>query len=142
MSYLMSSLKMKNIKLLFYILLCLPAFVLNAQEKLDTLEAGSVLIVKDFEPTISDAYKLKSSPAIFDTLSIQKEELDYEILTKSLATQFQPGKLKAAKLKGEPLDKLYNAYARFGVGLYATTYGDLLVNNLRSKKSNFGLVST
>jgi len=129
---------MKNSRILIILTLVLMSLGVFAQ-KPDTLEAGSVLIVKDFEPTISDAYKLKSSPRIYDSLQVEKEELSYDVLSKGLNTAFVPKTLKPAKLKGEPLEKLYNAYARFGVGLYATTYGDLLVNNLRSKKSNFGL---
>lgn len=128
--------KSTKIILIFAALLC---FMELQAQKEDTLEAGSVLIVKDFEPTISDANKLNRNPRIYDTLSIDKEEVSYEVLSQSMETEFSPKPLKAARLKGEPLDKLYNAYARFGVGLYATTYGDLLVNNLRSKKSNFGL---
>jgi len=129
---------MRNIKICILLALQLSSLAVFAQDP-DTLQAGSVLIVKDFEPTIPEAYKLKSSPKIFDTLNVKREPLKYDVLSKSLSTQFQPKPLKAAKLKGEPLEKLYNAHARFGVGLYATTYGDLLVNNLRSKKSNFGL---
>ncbi len=112
------------------------SFSLIAQ---DTLQGGSILIFKDYEPTISDAKKYKNSPNISDTVDIKMGEMKYNVLPKSVETNFKPNPLKAAKLKGEPLDKLYNGLAKFGVGLYATTYGTVQINNLRSRKATFGL---
>ncbi len=105
----------------------------------DTLQGGSVLIVKDYEPTISDATKLNGTPEIYDSLQLKKEEVIYAPLSKTIESSFSPGKLKAARLKGEPLEKLYNSYARLGVGAYATVKGTVQIHNLRSRKSNFGL---
>jgi len=115
----------------------LLAGVSIAQE--DTLQGGSVLIVKDYEPTISDATKLNGSPEIYDSLQLKKEEVKYSPLNKTIESSFTPSKLKAARLKGEPLDKLYNSYARLGVGAYATVKGTVQIHNLRSRKANFGL---
>jgi hypothetical protein len=123
-------------KLILISSLIVFGFVLQAQ---DTLQGGSVLIVKDYEPTISDATKLNESPRVYDSLRMKKEEVQYSPLSKTIESNFKPTALKAAKLKGEPLEKLYNSYARLGVGLYASVKGTVQIHNLRSRKSNFGL---
>lgn len=138
--------KMKKInfsffRLLFAGLVVVAAFNSNAQTLSrtdDTLKTKDVVIVKEFEPVISEAFKINDNPRIVDTLKPQTGELSYTTLKKQIDTEFEVLPIRAAVMKGEPLEKLYKAYARGGYGLYNTALGELYINNLRSRTKNYG----
>lgn len=104
----------------------------------DTLKPKDIVIVKEYEPTISDADKINKSPRVVDTLEVSQEPLDYSVIPKQIHTSFEVSPIKPAVMKGEPLDKLYKAYVKGGYGLYNTTLGELYINNLRSRTKNYG----
>lgn len=108
------------------------------QRSSDTLKMDDIVIVKEFEPVISEAYKISDNPRITDTLKPETGNLNYELMRKQITTQFEVLPIKAAVMKGEPLEKLYRAYAKAGYGLYNTTLGEVYVNNLRSRTKNYG----
>ena len=111
-----------------------PAFTRTG----DSIKTKDILIVKDFEPVISEAFKISDNPRISDTLKPEVGDLSYELLKKQIPTEFNVVPIKAAVMKGEPLEKLYRAYAKGGYGLYNTALGELYVNNLRSRTKNGG----
>lgn len=111
-----------------------PAFTRTG----DSIKTKDILIVKDFEPVISEAFKISDNPRISDTLKPEVGDLSYELLKKQIPTEFNVVPIKAAVMKGEPLEKLYRAYAKGGYGIYNTALGELYVNNLRSRTKNGG----
>ena len=110
----------------------------NARNGNDTLETGEVIIVKEFEPTIASARKMGSQPKLIE-LKTRELSFQYEEKPVSFESGFQPDSIKAARLKGEPLSRLYRNYLKLGLGNYLTTFGELYVNNVRSRNSLWGV---
>lgn len=109
-----------------------------AQNEEDTLRGGAVIIVKEFEPTISDASKILEEPKI-KPIEAPKINFKYRMLNKRASTSFLPDSIKAANMRGEPLDRLYRGYFRGGIGNYGTTNARLHLNNLRSRNGLYGV---
>ncbi len=101
------------------------------------METDSFTIVKAFKPALSHAPKIKSYPQISDTVE-KSVDLNYQFLDKRLSIDFDPEPIQAAKIKGEPLVKLYKGYAKLGMGTNVTPMADIYFNKLRSKKSSYG----
>ncbi|MEQ8522703.1 MAG: hypothetical protein RIC15_11180, partial [Vicingaceae bacterium] len=119
---------------MLYVLLVAPAFA-NAQ---DSLEVDSFIIVKEFRPSLSAAPKIRVNPEISDSQNLDVK-VNYQFLNKELPHDFDPESIKAAKLKGEPLVKLYRNYFILGYGNNATPIAEFYYNQLRSKKSSIGV---
>jgi hypothetical protein len=126
-----------------YILLMLSflsqvALAQQARNGDDTLSTEEVIIVKEFEPTIAAARRLNTKPKTVElkttplTFSYEEREVNFE-------STFQPDSIKAARLKGEPLNRLYRAYVKAGMGNYLTTFGEAYINNLRSRNTLWGI---
>ena len=106
---------------------------LNAQEKL----VKEVKVVKPYEPTISDAYKLTHLPRITDTVKTIPE-IKYILQTKPMNVGYTITPIKPAKMVGEPLSKLYNSYVKVGLGTKMLPMLEAYVNNKRSKDYSIG----
>ena len=113
---------------------------LHAQtaNKNDSVGDETVIIVGEFEPVIKNAKKINSQPVI-KTVSKKDQEFNYDMVPQNNSYLFVPDTIKAVKIKGEPLTKLYHAYAKAGVGNYLNTLGELHINSLRSRDLNWGL---
>lgn len=109
-----------------------PNFV-NAQEKL----VKEVQVVKPYEPTISDAYKLTHLPKITDTVKTIPQ-IKYILQTKPMNVGYSVTPIMPAKMVGEPLSKLYNSYVKIGLGTKMLPMFEAYVNNKRSKDYSIG----
>jgi len=100
------------------------------------LNAGQVNVVQDYKPTLADAIKINTNPSINDSVpAIPK--LDYSNINKTFVTDFKVEPITPAKMKGEPLQKLNNNYAKVGIGNYFTTNLEAYIGSGRSKKMNY-----
>lgn len=97
-----------------------------------------VEVVKPYQPVISDAYKINVLPKINDSVII-KPSFEYGITSTRVETGFDVTPIGAAKMVGMPLPKLYKTYFKLGLGNYSTTYGEIFVNTLRSRKGTAGI---
>ena len=95
-------------------------------------------VVKSFQPTIADAYKIFDTPVVKDTIP-PPPALNYAINSKKVFTPFNVEPLKPAKMVGEPLTKLYSSLVKIGAGNYNTPYAEIFYNNLRSKDISYGV---
>lgn len=91
-----------------------------------------------YTPKIVEANKLNEQPAIVDT-GTGRLDISYEFSGKRMNTIYEVDPIKAASVKGEPLNKLYRGYAKAGFGTYTTPYAELYFHTLRSKKYAAGL---
>ncbi|TAL58615.1 MAG: hypothetical protein EPN85_11250 [Bacteroidetes bacterium] len=94
-------------------------------------------VVKSFQPTIADAYKMNDMPVVRDSVP-PIPKLTYGINSKKINTPFTVATLKSAKMVGEPLSRLYSTLIRVGGGNYNTPYAEVFYNNLRSKEISYG----
>ena len=121
----------RNIFVVIILILSMPCF---AQEKIDK----EIVVVKPYEPTLSDVQKINVLPIIVDTVSI-KPEFNYTIQPKKIETVYTLRPIKAANLVGEPLEKLYKSYLKLGMGNYLVPLAELNINSLRSRDKSFGI---
>lgn len=124
----------KLLSLLSGLGILLPLF-LSAQEVTDTEE---ITVVSPYQPTVNEAFKINVSPRIPEE-KLTKPDFQYKIISKDYKADPELEPIKAAKIQGESVNKLYKNYARVGFGNYATPYLELYANKLRSKKNAFGV---
>ncbi|MEZ4779899.1 MAG: TonB-dependent receptor [Flavobacteriaceae bacterium] len=123
---------------LFILFLLFFSNSLLSQEK-DNLGTEVVTVVKPYTPTISDAFKVKETPVLNDTDTIQKKEVRYEIFSVPVASTFTPSKGKAATVdKAKPI-QLYDNYATLGFGSYTSVLAELFSSFEISRTDNAGI---
>lgn len=101
------------------------------------LKDTMVTVVKSFQPTIADAYKINDMPVVKDSIP-PPPKLNYSINSKKVFTPFTVETLKSAKMVGEPLTKLYSSFIKVGAGNYNTPYVEIFHANGRSKDISYG----
>lgn len=102
------------------------------------LDFDEVIVIAPFEPSISDAFKINFNPLIEDTLQADFN-FDYRIFPRQIPVRFNMEPLSAARMRGEPLAKLYRGYARAGIGNYTTPFAEVFYNSLRSNEYHYGV---
>jgi len=123
--------------LLFFLAFGFICYNTVAQDKYD-LGTEVVNIVKPYTPTISDAFKVKETPVLNDSIATTKKEVQYSIFSVPVASTFTPAKGKAATVeKAKPI-KLYDNYATLGFGNYTSILGELYSNFEISRTDNAG----
>lgn len=80
------------------------------------LGTETVTVVKPYSPTVSDAFKIKSTPVLNDSIVLAKKEIRYSIFSVPVASTFTPAKGKAATVQKASPEKLYNSSASLGLG--------------------------
>jgi hypothetical protein len=105
-----------------------------SQEPIDK----EIVVVKPYQPSLSDAFKINVLPRISDSISI-KPSFDYSIEPKKFDGTFQVLPITPARMVGQPLTKLYKSYLKLGFGNYIAPLAELNINSLREKKSQWGI---
>jgi len=124
----------KIYKLLCVSLLLLFAINASAQRK---LPEDTFRIIKAYQPILIDANKIESQPEINDTIKLETE-LEYSFINKQVPVSFEVEPISPAKIKGEPLVKLYDGYVKAAVGNALVPFGEIYYNNNRSSKYSIG----
>ncbi|MBJ10026.1 MAG: hypothetical protein CMP66_01005 [Flavobacteriales bacterium] len=117
-------------------LLIFSSFNLWAQDQ--DLDVQEVDVVEQFIPTIPPARKIVDIPKIFDTVKVQKK-VYYSTLPKQYQTAYQIDTIRAAKIKGEPIPRLYQTYLKLGLGNTALPSFEVYYNSLRNKQWSYGV---
>ncbi len=126
---------MKKIKLLFSF--CMLSNIIMSQTiDGNGLNAGQVNVVQDYKPTLADAIKINTNPAINDSAPAITN-IDYSNINKTFVTDHKLEPITPAKMKGEPLQKLSNNYVKIGFGNYFTSNLEAYIGSGRSKKMNY-----
>lgn len=97
----------------FVFSLVLSQFAL-AQKKQEKIRTEEVNVVKSYTPTISDAFKIKETPALNEEGTSPKETVKYSIFSFPVASTFTPTKGRAEGVDQEELGRFYKSYATFG----------------------------
>ena len=108
----------------FVFSLVLSQFAL-AQKKQEKIRTEEVNVVKSYTPTISDAFKIKETPALNEEGTSPKETVKYSIFSFPVASTFTPSKGRAEGVGQEELGRFYKSYATFGGGNYGTLNAEL-----------------
>jgi hypothetical protein len=102
------------------------------------MDFEEVKVIAPYEPSISDAFKINFNPRIEDTTRVNIV-FDYRISPRSIPVKFNAEPLSPARMRGEPLPKIYKGYAKAGLGNYTTPYGEIFYNTLRSNEYHYGV---
>ncbi len=116
------------------------AKALHAQDDPEsTIGTEVVNVVKPYTPTISDAFKVKATPKLNDSVSTSKKKLTYSIFSVPVASTFTPAKGKAAAVKKAPKMKLYDNYTTLGFGSFTSILAEFYSNFQISRTEDFGI---
>ncbi len=121
--------------------LLLPTFlfiaVIGLSQTNPSVDSTTIITESEFNPFLKDAFKIKANPSIKDTNKIIPQ-LTYSFLDKQMPVGFKLDPIAPAKIKGEPLTKLYHGYAKLGFGSNSTPLLELYYNAKRSKNFSYG----
>jgi hypothetical protein len=109
----------------------------HAQE--DNAYNESVLVRGSYRPTLEQAEKITFPAVVTDTLGRMSHSFLYDIESSRLKVRYEPARIKAARIVGEPATKLYNNYFRLGFGNYLSPLADFYWSSLRDKKKTYGI---
>jgi len=111
----------------------------NAMAQKDSLKLKQeVEVVKAYQPSILDVQKINDIPQIKPEQT-EAPTFDYSIFSKPVFSTFDPTPVAAAKMVGDPKEKLGLGLLKLGFGNYLTPYGELFFNAQPTQKSNFGM---
>lgn len=115
--------------------LCVAQFSWSQERTKDSIEDQVVNVVKPYQPTISDAFKVKEIPVLNDSNTIQKKSVKYNIFSIPVASTFTPAKGRAANVDKQKRPKLFDNYASLGLGTFRTFLGEVyLSHELRNEQ--------
>ncbi|WP_432410171.1 TonB-dependent receptor [Rasiella sp. SM2506] len=126
-----------HFKGVYFLLFIFLSFSTFAQEE-ENIGTEVINIVKPYTPTISDAFKVKETPVLNDSVNTPKKKVQYQIFSVPVASTFTPAKGKAATVEKVKPVKLYDNYATLGFGNYTTILGELYSNFQISRTDNAG----
>lgn len=112
---------------------------LAQEEEESTIGTEVVNVVKAYTPTIRDAFKVKATPSINDSITTAKKKVTYGIFSVPVASTFTPAKGKAANVKKVKKATLYDNYATLGFGNFTSVLAEFYSNFQISRTEDFGV---
>ncbi len=106
------------------------------------LGSETVVVVKPYTPSVNDAFKIRETPVISDSLSLEKKPVQYSIFSVPVASTFSPAKGRATSVQRERLPEVYENYATLAFGSYTTALAEFYSNLEVNRTDNFGIFFT
>lgn len=110
----------------------------SQERKKDTISTEVIDVVKPYAPSVSDAFKVKETPAFYEGTNQNKKEVKFNIFSFPVASTFVPSKGTAAAVEKQSPVKLYDNYATLEGGTYTTIVGDIYFNHALSQTKSIG----
>ena len=101
-----------------------------------------VVVTSRYKPVVEETQKINVAPTITDTVATIPKSFTYDISTRRLTSLYEPSRIKAARIIGEPATKLYNNYLKLGFGNYLSPLAEVYFNSLRSEDKSYGFRAT
>ena len=115
------------------------SFINSVSAQQDDAYNESVLVKGSFRPVIEQAEKQHFPAVITDTMERIDHSFQYSISPSRLKALYEPARIKAARIIGEPATKLYNNYFRVGMGNYWSPLADLYWSSTRDTRKTYGV---
>ena len=96
-------------------LFCLGVLDAQQNEK-DDIGTQEVLVIKSYTPSLSDAFKINSTPQVPDSLNLPNKLLDFKIKSVPVVSTFVPNKATPLKLDRRSVPSPYTTLFSGGVG--------------------------
>jgi len=133
-------------KLFYSILLLVISTQISAQNENDTIKTEKLIIIKQYSPTLNDAFKIKSKPSISDSIKKTQKDVNYSIFSVPVASTFTPTKGSAGTVRPQSRPYNYQNYARLGAGNFTNIlgqfYGSLFLNRYKKLNIDFDHLSS
>ena len=116
--------------------------IFNFQFSISRAQDGpseNVLVRGSYRPVIDSSEKFFFPTELTDTASPAPHSFIYSIAPSRLHALYEPSRIKAARIKGEPATKLYNNYIRLGMGNYWSPLLDLYWSSTRDPLKTYGI---
>lgn len=120
------------------IVLGLLSMSLNAQNQEEKEYNESVIMRSSFSPVVSEAYKLSDKPTVLES-EFRLPPFRYDKEGKRFQTTMTFENIKPAKVKGEPIARLYNTHLKAAIGTYFSSLFDASYSQTRSKDFIYAL---
>ncbi len=115
-----------------------PSTRANPAGQEDSLLSGRVTVRGTHDPRVADALKIRSNPQV-PQIRVEQEEVNYSIRSVPIPVSFEVEPIRAARISGDPLDRLYHNHIRLGMGTSAMPLVEYFYNNTRSRQHAYGL---
>ncbi len=115
-------------------MLSLPAMA----QQTGNLGDEQINVVKAYQPTLSDAFKISDVP-LRDTAVSYTPDMNYSVNQVQYQTVYTISPIKPLRIKDETIKKLYRGFIKAGYGTKNTPYGEIFYNGLRSKSADGGI---
>lgn len=125
-----------SLTLLFFFSLFTFHFPLSAQ---NDVPSESVLVRGSYRPVIETSEKIFFPTEMSDTAAVKPHSFIYSITPTRLHALYEPARIRAARIKGEPATRLYNNYLRIGFGNYWSPLLDLYLSSTRDPLKTYGI---
>lgn len=129
-----------QIKRNLFIITFLFSGFLFAQDR--PLGGETVIVVKPYTPSVNDAFKIKETPAIGDSVMLEKKPVQYSIFSVPVASTFTPAKGQATTVERAKPIKIFDNYVTLGFGTYSTALAEFYSNFEVNRSDNFGIFLT
>ena len=127
--------KINSLRNRITILFCLFSGVMMSQ----VIKSDSITVIKQYTPTVHDAFKIREVPKITDSINLEKRPVQYTIFSVPVASTFSPAKGRATTVERERPPKLYDNYVTLGFGTYTSALAEFYSNIEISRTDNFGI---
>jgi len=119
----------------FYIVMSL-LFTATSIYAQDPIGTEVINVVRPFTPTVKDAFKIKESPSLIDSLDVQKKGVQYSIFSVPVASTFTPAKGQATAVERKRPERVYSNFATLGFGNYTSVLGEFYTSMEVSRDEN------
>lgn len=103
----------------------------------DETLAKKVQVVRPYEPSISDAFKLNLLPQVEDTTRVSPT-FSYNLTLRPVTIDFPISFISPARMIAEPLSRTRFGYAKVGFGNYSSPLAEIYLSSDRSQKYVYG----
>lgn len=98
------------------------------EKKEENIGTEVVNVVRAYDATISDAFKVREIPSFDNEAGVQKKPVKYTINSFPVASTFVPAKGEAAAVEKDARLKAFDNYLLFGAGRYVNLQGELFLS--------------
>ncbi|WP_010522328.1 TonB-dependent receptor [Aquimarina agarivorans] len=123
--------------LLFVFFMGMLGYSQTKKNESDTLSTEKVVIVKTFNPTINDAFKIHPEPNFDAPEKSPKEPLKFTINSVPVASTFEPEKTKSIAVKKEAPEATFKNYALLGAGNFGNVLAEVFSSIDINSESQF-----
>lgn len=119
---------------------CFTVAFYGQEDEGEDLATQKVTVIKSYNPSLSEAFQIKTTPEIPDSIATKKLKVSYDILSLPVIETFEPNKANPLELIRTAPEKLYNTLFGIGYGSMGQLYIDFSTTVAIDREQQFGLM--